>query len=118
MKRILLLSYYYPPYTGIEGNRVHSWANFLAANNFSVTVVTRHWKAGGQHDWKDYFSEYGDRDHTEVVSEQLKIVRVPYALDKTYKFFSSLPLSSFYYWIKKFQGHFHIETDAFRSLRS
>ncbi len=116
MKKILLLTYYYPPYTGIEGNRAHSWAHFLAANNFQVTVITRHWKAGAQHEWKDYFSEYQVATEKESIQENLTVIRVPYQWSKGFKTSRGLPFSSIHTWFNKLLGHFHIETNARHSL--
>jgi glycosyltransferase involved in cell wall biosynthesis len=116
MKRILLLSYYYPPYTGIEGNRAYSWANFLSKNNFSVTVITRHWKAGAQQDWEDYFTEYHKPASTDKESNQLKIIRLPYIWSRSFKKIKTLPFSSLYYWAIKLRGYFHVETNAYDSF--
>lgn len=40
MKRIALLTQYYPPETGAPQNRLHSLARFLQSRGFSVEVVT------------------------------------------------------------------------------
>jgi glycosyltransferase involved in cell wall biosynthesis len=118
MKRVLLLSYYYPPYTGIEGNRVSSWASSLVANGFQVTVVTRQWKVGGQHEWKDYFSEYIEGNTSEeTVNENLRVLRVPYKWGRKYKAIASSSFSSIMYWYYKAKGDFHIETDAYNALK-
>ena len=118
MKKILLLSYYYPPYTGIEGNRIHSWANSLSSNGFNVTVISRHWKNRGQHEWKDYYKEYDEKDVTkEIVNENLSIIRVPYKWTRSFKKLFPTKLSSSFYWINKLFGHFHIETNAYYALK-
>src|SRR6478736_807032 len=118
MRNILLLSYYYPPYTGIEGNRVHSWANALSENGFNVTVITRHWKSGGQHEWKDYFAEYNEKDLSkEVVNKNLSVIRVPYKWSGSFKKLFPTKLSSLFYWGNKIFGHFHIETNAYFALK-
>jgi glycosyltransferase involved in cell wall biosynthesis len=116
MKRILLLSYYYPPYTGIEGNRAYSWANFLSKNNFSLTVITRHWKAGAQQEWKDYFTEYPMPASTIKESKELKIIRLPYIWSRAFKRIKTLPFPSLYYWMIKLRGYFHVETNAYDTL--
>jgi len=117
MKRILLLSYYYPPYTGIEGNRAYSWANFLARNDFTVTVITRHWKAGAQQNWEDYFTEYPEPASAVKESDHLKVIRLPYNWSKNFKKIRSIPFSSIYYWMIKALGYFHVETDAYDVFR-
>ena len=117
MKRILLISYYYPPYTGIEGNRSHSWAKYLSENNFMVTVMTRHWKAGAQQDWEDYFTEYPEPASTAMESQRLKVIRLPYRWSRSFKRIKSLPFSSLYYWMIKLRGYFHVETNAYDAFR-
>jgi glycosyltransferase involved in cell wall biosynthesis len=119
MKKVLLLSYYYPPYTGIEGNRINSWANTLASNGFKVTVITRHWKPGAQDDWKDYYREYDEKDiSTETINENLSVIRVPYKWSRFFKMIFPTKLSSVFYWSNSFWGHFHIETNAYRALKN
>jgi len=118
VKKVLLLTYYYPPYTGIEGNRVHSWANALSGNGFNVTVITRHWKSGGQHEWKDYFDEYDAQAiSTEIVNENLRVVRVPYTWSRSFKGMFGTAFSPLFYWLSKVFGHFHIETNAYYALK-
>jgi hypothetical protein len=52
MKRILFLTYYYPPANATGANRPGSFAKNFAANGYSVTVVTRQW-TGKEKNWKD-----------------------------------------------------------------
>ena len=85
-ENILIISFYYPPYTGIEGNRIHSWANSLAADGFKVTVITRQWKAGGQNTWQDYYSEYKEGETSiENVTDNLRVIRLPYQWNPGFK---------------------------------
>ncbi|MFC0775988.1 hypothetical protein [Terrimonas alba] len=52
MKKILFLTYYYPPANATGANRPGSFAKNFAANGYSVTVVTRQW-TGREKNWKD-----------------------------------------------------------------
>ena len=116
-KHVLIVSFYFPPYTGIEGNRIHSWANSLAADGFKVTVITRQWKAGGQNTWQDYFSEYHEADEiTETINENLRVIRLPYLWNPGFKRFQSTHLTGIYYWYNKLVGILHPETDAYHAF--
>jgi hypothetical protein len=118
MKHVLLITFYFPPYTGIEGNRMHSWANSLHQAGFRVTVLTRQWKKGGQTNWADYISEYHESDElVETIDENYRIIRVPYKWRKGFKKFKSLRMGSFYYWWGKLFGILHPETDAYIIFR-
>jgi glycosyltransferase involved in cell wall biosynthesis len=116
-ENVLIISFYYPPYTGIEGNRIHSWANSLAADGFNVTVITRQWKAGGQNTWEDYFSEYHENDElVEEVTNNLRVIRLPYLWNPGFKKFQSTKLTGIYYWYSKLIGILHPETDAYHAF--
>jgi len=43
MRKILFISYFYPPCNLTASNRVFYWAHLFAKNNFDTTVLTRHW---------------------------------------------------------------------------
>src|SRR5687768_2660026 len=116
-KHVLIISFYFPPYTGIEGNRIHSWANSLHEDGFKVTVLTRQWKAGGQNTWKDYFSEYHEKDEIiDNVTDNYRIIRLPYKWNPGFKKFQSTRLTSIYYWYNKLIGILHPETDAYHNF--
>lgn len=116
-KHILIISFYFPPYTGIEGNRIHSWANFLQQDGFKVTVLTRQWKAGGQNTWQDYFSEYHEEEEIiDDLTENLRVIRLPYQWNPGFKKFQSTRLTSVYYWYNKLIGILHPETDAYHAF--
>lgn len=43
MRKVLFISYYYPPSNLTAVNRVYNWVQVLTKNDFKVTVLTRHW---------------------------------------------------------------------------
>ncbi len=118
MKRILLITFYYPPYTGIEGNRLNSWAKALTDAGHHVTVLTRQWKAGGaQSNWGDYIAEYREAGElTEIPGPGLRVIRLPHTWGAMYRAARKTPLSGVYYWWSKARGRLHIETDAYNSF--
>jgi hypothetical protein len=117
MKHVLLITFYFPPYTGIEGNRMFSWAKSLHQAGFRVTVLTRQWKSGGQSNWADYVSEYHEADElVETIDETYRIIRLPYKWRKGFKKFRSMRLGSLYYWWGKLFGILHPETDAYAAF--
>lgn len=117
MKHILLITFYYPPYTGIEGNRLKSWSAALSKAGFKVTVLTRQWQAGAQNTWADYVAEYADSNYTEeTVSSSLRVIRLPHRWTNKYKAQQRSKLAGVHYWKNKLLGRFHIETDAYNSF--
>lgn len=43
MKKILIISYFYPPCNLTAANRTKSWADYLSENGYYPTVITRNW---------------------------------------------------------------------------
>ncbi|HBW86772.1 MAG TPA: hypothetical protein DEF82_08575, partial [Crocinitomicaceae bacterium] len=74
MRKILFISYYYPPCNLTASNRVFSWAKFLAKNNFEITVLTRHWPAKIESFNDIYQHEKLGELHT--INEGIKVIRV------------------------------------------
>lgn len=116
MKKILILTYYLPPYTGIEGHRANSWANNFYKHSLFPIVICRHWN----HIPKNW-SEYQLEDQAPIKSSQekeKKIIYIPYLHKKFFKILSKtkLPflLSGYYLW-NRIIGNFHIELDTFYS---
>lgn len=117
MKHLLLITFYFPPYTGIEGNRPNSWVKSFVEAGYKVTVLTRQWQVGGQNTWADYVAEYGeDKTVEEKVSEQLKVIRLPHKWTDSYRNLQFSKLSGLYYWYCKLRGRFHVETEAYHSF--
>jgi glycosyltransferase involved in cell wall biosynthesis len=77
MKRILLISYYYPPSNNIGALRVQSFAENFARMGLEVTVVTRHW-TGKEQTWEDYHR--GSEELLEISeTDGVRVVRLPSA---------------------------------------
>jgi len=53
-RKILLLSYKFPPYPGVGGNRWMNLTNYLADFGCDVHVVTVKWATGNDSPWADY----------------------------------------------------------------
>ena len=49
-KRILILSFYFPPCTGTGAPRPYSWAKVFVENGYEVTVASKHW-TGKEKNW-------------------------------------------------------------------
>ena len=117
MKRILIISYYYPPYNGIEGQRILSWTDNFFKHGWYPVVITRHWNHIPK-TWKDYSREDHSPIHVEESAES-KIIRLPYKLRPLYKWLNgkkSSVFSSLYYTGNKILGNFHIETDTYEAF--
>ena len=113
MKKVLIVSYYFPPYTGIEGHRAFSWYTHFKKTGFWPCIVTRHWKEGAQQTWKDYQTDSGET--LEINRSKMgEIHRLPYRANSTFTKFNKIPLlRGIYYWIQKILGNVQIETDAY-----
>ena len=46
MKKVLIISYFYPPCHFVGGQRIASWVNFLPENGIYPIVITRQWNQG------------------------------------------------------------------------
>jgi len=117
MKHVLLITYYFPPYTGIEGNRLNSWASALRKSGFRVTVISRQWKKGAQSNWEDYYREHSETDaHEEPLDEGLTVIRLPYRWSPAFRRFRGR-FGGLYYWTNKVVGVLHPETNADYAFR-
>lgn len=74
MKKVLILSYYYPPANFAGSYRIKAWAEELTKIGYEVTVVTRHWEKN----CTDY-TAISPRNIVEKDNEQgITVYRVPY----------------------------------------
>jgi hypothetical protein len=46
LKKVLILSYYYPPSNFVGGERINSWARYLNCFGFYPIIITRKWNKG------------------------------------------------------------------------
>ena len=115
---ILIVTYYFPPYTGIEGQRTASWFSEFYKQGVATEVITRMWPEDKPtQNWEDYQST--DKKNPFVVdSEKGNVHYLPHRHRKFYAFSRKIPiLNAIAYWGYKFFGHFHIETDAYHSFK-
>jgi glycosyltransferase involved in cell wall biosynthesis len=92
MKKLLLISYYYPPANFVGGHRTASWAKYLHESGYYPIVITRHWNEG-QTDLVDKLN------YNELEVEQNgthEVHRLPYKR-------SLRDRCSEYRWLKPFQ---------------
>lgn len=76
MKKILILSYYFPPCNIISSQRPQSFANNFAENGLFPIVVTRHW-SGDEKNVLDY--QYSDHRAVSIEkNEGFDVIRLPY----------------------------------------
>lgn len=74
--KILIITYYFPPCSGIAPNRPNSFANDFSKDH-EVKVITRHWD-GDENKWEDYLQSSNQSKEIEKVHDQLEIIRLPY----------------------------------------
>lgn len=115
---ILIITYYFPPYTGIEGQRAASWFSDFHKHGIATEVITRMWPEDSPaQNWEDYQST-DSKDPFIIESDNGKVHYLPHRHRKFYAFSCKIPiLNSLVYWGYKFFGHFHIETDAYNSFK-
>ncbi|WP_300662173.1 hypothetical protein [Fluviicola sp.] len=76
MKKILIISYYFPPCVGIAPNRPAAFANDFSKFH-DVKVVTRHW-LGNENKWEDYLKSNPSKEERIQQNKYLEIIQVPY----------------------------------------
>lgn len=112
MKKILLITYYFPPYTGIEGVRLKSFADNLAKHGIYPVVLTRHWEAGKQQVWADYLSDHNGETAIEE-NASMKIYRVANKHRPSYRLAKKNgKIAAGYFWVQKILGNIQVETDT------
>ena len=116
MKRILIITFYFPPYSGVAGYRPLSWAvNFKKHGLFPV-VVTRQWEKGGQNSWQDSVPPYG----TEVEKTEslvYEVYKAPHKHRRGYRWNDKSIIRSVKYWMAKLKGHIMIDADSHTSFK-
>ncbi len=74
MKKVLIISYYYPPANFAGSYRIQAWANELLLLDFKPIVVTRHWNAN----CTDFTSISDQNSVSFSLENQVEVYRVPY----------------------------------------
>ena len=117
MKRVLIISFYFPPYTGIAGHRAYSWATNFKKHGLFPIVVTRHWKKGGQNTWMDSVPPFGDTIE-KTVTDDYELYRVPHRHLQGYKWNGNKKIKAIKYWLAKLKGHIMVDADGYTSFKS
>jgi len=91
-KKILLISYYYPPSNCVAALRPNSFAEYLS-NFYEIKVLTRQWD-GNEKQWDDYLKSNLSQKMIIQQKNNLEIISVPYkdARKKNNKFRTFLGL--------------------------
>ncbi|NRA10934.1 MAG: hypothetical protein HRT57_03140, partial [Crocinitomicaceae bacterium] len=70
MKKVLIISYFYPPANFVGGERTAAWAKHLADNDIYPIIITRQWN-DNQKDLTDHVLENDLQiekfDHCEII---------------------------------------------------
>jgi len=112
MKKILIISYYFKPLNAVSSYRVSAFAKYLNANEFEVTVVTRHWGESYQ-SWENAFSVIDKPIELEVY-DNYKIYRLPYL--KKVKIYNCRIYSKIYWFLNIAFGNIQTEIDTFEAF--
>jgi glycosyltransferase involved in cell wall biosynthesis len=120
VKKILLISYFFPPANAVAGHRAASWAENLKYYGIDVTVVTRHW-SGNESGWKELTADSRQEISFER-NDHYAVYRLPSRKIAAISLFSNNLLKNklfsklFYVLINAF-GYFNAEADAYASFR-
>lgn len=107
-KRILLLTYYFPPCNYVAVNRPYSFAHQFSKSGYEVEVVTRHWK-GNENLWSDYLASNHKKSRVHKISPTLTVHYLPY---KAIRFKSNVYASKIYTLCMHLQGKFNFDLDC------
>jgi hypothetical protein len=78
VKKILIITFYYPPCNGTPAPRPESWAKVFANRGYEVTVVTRHW-SNNDNKWDDYINNTLEKEPKIVTQNNgIKIIFLPF----------------------------------------
>lgn len=87
MKKVLIVSYYFPPNTGAPAWRPFSWANNFHKEGIQTTIITRHW-TGKENTWEDFIRP-NNSPLKEVSNEHYRLFYLPSKQNRLCAFFSS-----------------------------
>lgn len=119
-KKILIISYYFPPNTAIPSWRPNSWADYFSAQGYETHVVCRYW-TGNENSWEDQIN--GAKDEQVVVSKRNDhciIHQLPASknLKRTLSFFAKNKfLNKLFITAISHLGYFHVEVDTYFSFK-
>jgi hypothetical protein len=115
MKKVLVVSYYFPPNTGAPAWRPFSWANNFYKKGINTTVITRHW-TGNENKWED-FVRPNTKSLTEVKHDNYRVYSLPSKRNKWSEYFSGKAIiprtfGKFYFLFLALYGKLNTEIDG------
>jgi glycosyltransferase involved in cell wall biosynthesis len=96
MKKVLIISYYFPPSGFVGGERVYSWYYYLLQNGYYPIIITRNWDVNQKDETKSATLNNLSIEKTD----KGEIHRLPYNQNLRDKLVSKM--SFFSYFIRKF----------------
>lgn len=96
MKKVLIISYYFPPSGFVGGERVYSWYNYLLQNGYYPIIITRNWDVNQKDETKSATLNKLSVEKTE----KGEIHRLPYNQNLRDRLVSKMGFFS--YFIRKF----------------
>lgn len=121
MKKILVISYYFPPANHIATQRSGSFAKYFPEMGIRPFFATRHW-SGDEKGWDDYFRE-NSSPAEKTVEENYEVFRLPFTVGRGYRHSKNLgKLAHQFYLLSmnavgKLQPELEIEKDFYGYLR-
>ena len=115
MKKVLIVSYYFPPNTGAPAWRPFSWVNNFYKKGIDTTIITRHW-TGNENTWED-FVRPNTNPLTEVKHDNYRVYSLPSKRNKGSEYFSSNGIiarafGKFYFLLLALYGKLNTEIDG------
>lgn len=74
MKKILIISYFFPPANFVGGQRAAAWAKYLTNYGYYPTIITRNWNEGQ----KELTDKLEDNSFKHEIYDTYEIYRLPY----------------------------------------
>jgi hypothetical protein len=120
MKKVLVISYYFPPCNGAPAWRAYSWAKNFHQYGIRPTVLTRHW-TGNENSWSDYLQP-SDSPPSNDTHPDYSVIYLPTAksrlnilLEKN-RILAKL-FGNIYFFLLGLLGRFNTEVDAALAFR-
>ena len=120
MKKVLVISYYFPPCNGAPAWRAYSWAKNFHQYGIRPTVLTRHW-TGNENSWSDYLQP-NDSPASNDTHSDYSVIYLPTAksrlnilLEKN-RILAKL-FGNVYFLLLGLLGRFNTEVDAALAFR-
>lgn len=120
MKKVLILSYYFPPCNGAPSWRPYSWVTNFNKHGLRPFIITRHW-TGLENTWDD-FIEPNHQPPELVTHEQYDVLYVPSRRYKLYDVIFSKEWirkisGNIYFFLLGMLGRFNTEVDVYLAFK-